>query len=68
MDVNCSLTWPDSVEGKQAKEEGKMIMPGDTHTMLVTLSMECAINEGLRFTVREGGKTVGTGVVIKIVK
>lgn len=43
-----------------------MIMPGDSVEMLVELQVPAPVNEGLRFTVREGGKTVGTGVVSKI--
>ena len=43
-------------------------MPGDNVEMQVELSQPMALNEGLRFTIREGGKTVGTGVVSKILK
>jgi elongation factor Tu len=41
-------------------------MPGDNITMRVTLRVPVAIEEGLRFAIREGGRTVGAGVVTKI--
>jgi elongation factor Tu len=43
-----------------------MVMPGDTVTMDVTLIAPIAMEEGLRFAIREGGRTVGAGVVSKI--
>jgi len=48
--------------------EGEMIMPGDDVKMTVKLIQPIAIEEGLRFAIREGGRTVGAGVVTKIVK
>ncbi|KAI8821414.1 P-loop containing nucleoside triphosphate hydrolase protein [Fimicolochytrium jonesii] len=68
MDVTASLLWPDTETGRNNRNEGKMIMPGDNVELLVELSYSVAIDEGLRFTVREGGKTVGTGVVTKILE
>ncbi|KAJ3197533.1 translation elongation factor Tu [Irineochytrium annulatum] len=68
LDITCSVHWPDSDVGKKAKEEGKMIMPGDNVEMKIELSQALAIDEGLRFTIREGSKTVGTGVVTKILE
>ncbi|KAI9298417.1 elongation factor Tu [Neoconidiobolus thromboides FSU 785] len=61
-DVTAILRHP---EGTEDADE-KMVMPGDNVTMDVELLHEIAIEEGLRFTIREGGKTVGTGVVSKI--
>src|SRR5690606_30009007 len=49
-------------------DEGKMVMPGDTIQAKVNLIVPIAMDEGLRFAIREGGKTVGAGVVTKIVK
>ena len=46
----------------------EMIMPGDNASFEVTLIAPIAMNEGLRFAIREGGRTVGAGVVAKIVK
>ncbi|MBE7091182.1 MAG: elongation factor Tu [Clostridiales bacterium] len=58
-DITGSIKLPDGVE---------MIMPGDNITMKVTLINPIAIEEGLRFAIREGGRTVGSGVVSKIIK
>lgn len=68
MDVTATLLWPDNETGQANRNEGKMIMPGDNLELLVDLVTPVAIDEGLRFTVREGGKTVGTGVVTKILE
>jgi elongation factor Tu len=68
LDVACTLLWPETEQGISNRNEGKMIMPGDNVEMLVSLQHPVAIDEGLRFTVREGGRTVGTGVVSKIVE
>jgi elongation factor Tu len=43
-------------------------MPGDNVTITVTLIQPIAMEEGLRFAIREGGKTVGAGVVSKIIE
>jgi elongation factor Tu len=48
--------------------EGEMVMPGDNVKMKVKLIQPIAIEEGLRFAIREGGRTVGAGVVTKINK
>ena len=58
-DVTGSIELPQGVE---------MVMPGDHVTMTVELIKPVAIEEGLRFAIREGGRTVGSGVVSKIVK
>ncbi len=52
----------------QLAEGVEMIMPGDNATMEVTLIQPIAMEEGLRFAIREGGRTVGAGVVDKITK
>ena len=52
----------------QLKEGTEMVMPGDNITMTVTLIHPIAMNEGLRFAIREGGHTVGAGVVTKIIE
>jgi elongation factor Tu len=44
----------------------EMVMPGDNTKMVVTLQVPIAMTEGLRFAIREGGRTVGSGVVAKI--
>jgi len=45
-----------------------MVMPGDNISMDVTLIAPIAMDEGLRFSIREGGRTVGAGVVASISK
>ena len=45
-----------------------MVMPGDNVQLGVTLIAPIAMDEGLRFAIREGGRTVGAGVVGKIVE
>ena len=49
-------------------EGTEMVMPGDNVKMIVTLINPIAMEEGLRFAIREGGRTVGAGVVAKIVE
>jgi elongation factor Tu len=44
------------------------VMPGDNVKMVVSLIAPVAMDEGLRFAIREGGRTVGAGVVAKIIK
>ena len=57
------------VTGQVALPEGtEMIMPGDNVSMEVELIQPIAMDEGLRFAIREGGRTVGAGVVAKIVE
>jgi len=58
-DVTGELTLPEGVE---------MVMPGDSTKMTVKLITPVAMEEGLRFAIREGGKTVGAGVITKIIK
>ncbi|GAB5500842.1 MAG: hypothetical protein PsegKO_31530 [Pseudohongiellaceae bacterium] len=45
-----------------------MVMPGDNIKMVVDLIAPIAMDEGLRFAIREGGRTVGAGVVAKIIE
>jgi elongation factor Tu len=56
-DVTGAVELPEGVE---------MVMPGDNVQMVVTLIAPIAMEEGLRFAIREGGRTVGAGVVAKI--
>ncbi len=57
------------VTGSIELEEGvEMVMPGDNTVMTVELQKAIAMDEGLRFAIREGGRTVGSGVVTKILK
>ncbi len=45
-----------------------MVMPGDNVNMVVELINPIAMDDGLRFAIREGGRTVGAGVVTKIIE
>ena len=58
-DVTGSITLPEGVE---------MVMPGDNIRMEIKLITPIAIEEGLRFAIREGGRTVGSGVVSSIIE
>jgi elongation factor Tu len=58
-DVTGSVELPSGVE---------MVMPGDTSKMNVKLIVPVALEEGVRFAIREGGKTVGAGVITKVTK
>src|SRR4051812_24325529 len=58
-DVTGVVTLPEGTE---------MVMPGDNARLVVELIQPIAMDEGLRFAIREGGRTVGAGVVTKIVK
>ena len=58
-DVTGTIELPEGVE---------MVMPGDNIKMTVSLIHPIAMDEGLRFAIREGGRTVGAGVVAKIIK
>ncbi|MCQ4827220.1 elongation factor Tu, partial [Eubacterium callanderi] len=57
-DVTGNIKLPEGVE---------MVMPGDNVEMEITLITPIAIEEGLRFAIREGGRTVGSGAVAKII-
>jgi len=52
----------------QLPEGTEMVMPGDNVQMEIELITPIAMDEGLRFAIREGGRTVGAGVVTKIIK
>ncbi|MEA1991991.1 MAG: elongation factor Tu, partial [Thermodesulfobacteriota bacterium] len=56
-DVTGIVTLPEGVE---------MVMPGDNVTFEVSMIQPIAMEEGVRFAIREGGRTVGAGVVTKI--
>jgi elongation factor Tu len=57
------------VTGEITLEAGReMVMPGDNVTITVTLIVPVAMDKGLRFAIREGGRTVGAGQVTEIIK
>jgi elongation factor Tu len=59
MDVTGSITLPEGVE---------MVMPGDNINMVVELIIPVALEQGSKFAIREGGLTVGAGVITKIIE
>jgi len=59
MDVTGSITLPEGVE---------MVMPGDNVNMMVELIVPVALEQGSKFAIREGGLTVGAGVITKILE
>ena len=58
-DVTGTIKLPEGTE---------MVMPGDNITMEVTLLSPIAMDKGLKFAIREGGRTVGAGVVAEIIE
>jgi elongation factor Tu len=56
-DITGSIQLPENIE---------MVLPGDNVTLVIELIAPIALNEGLNFAIREGGKTVGAGVVTKL--
>ena len=58
-DITGAVTLPEGVE---------MVMPGDNIKMVVTLINPVAMDDGLRFAIRERGRTVRAGVVAKVIK
>ncbi len=58
-DVTGTATLPEGVE---------MVMPGDNVELLVELIQPIAMEEGMRFAIREGGRTIGAGTVTKIIE
>jgi elongation factor Tu len=57
-DVTGTLTLPTGVE---------MVMPGDNVTVEVELQKTVAMDKGLKFAIREGGRTIGSGIVTEVV-
>ena len=62
-DEAATLTWP---EGSAESSEGKMVMPGDNVEMEIATHRPLAVNQGQRFNIREGGRTVATGLITRV--
>ncbi|KAH8599743.1 P-loop containing nucleoside triphosphate hydrolase protein [Bisporella sp. PMI_857] len=62
-DESAALFWPDGTEDK-----GRMVMPGDNVEMRCEIFNPVALEQGQRFNIREGGRTVATGIVTRIIK
>jgi len=63
-DESCTLTFPEGTEDV----ESKVVMPGDNIEMQAELHNPIAVEAGQRITVREGGRTVATGIITRIIK
>ncbi|KAI9667426.1 MAG: translation elongation factor Tu [Bathelium mastoideum] len=63
-DEAASLSWPEGTEAPDAK----MVMPGDNVEMVCEINNPIAIEQGQRFNIREGGRTVATGLVTRIME
>jgi len=57
-DVTGTLTLPEGIE---------MVMPGDNVSVNVELQKSVAMEKGLKFAIREGGRTIGSGIVVEVV-
>ncbi len=64
-DEAAQLTWP---EESEAAKENKMVMPGDNVEMVCEINKPLAVEQGQRFNIREGGRTVATGLITRILE
>lgn len=64
-DEAASLNW---IEGSPEESDGKMVMPGDNVEMVCSIHKPLAVEQGQRFNIREGGRTVATGLVTRIIE
>jgi len=62
-DEAATLHWP---EGSEGEKEDKVVMPGDNVEMLCEINKPLAIEQGQRFNIREGGRTVATGLITQL--
>ena len=63
-DEAAALTWPEGTEDA----DSKMVMPGDNVEMVCAIHKPLAVEQGQRFNVREGGRTVATGLITRIIE
>ncbi|KAF2723618.1 translation elongation factor Tu [Polychaeton citri CBS 116435] len=64
-DESATLNWP---EGSEGEKEGRMVLPGDNVELVCDIHKPLAIEQGQRFNIREGGRTVATGLVTRILE
>ncbi|KAK4546456.1 translation elongation factor Tu [Oleoguttula mirabilis] len=64
-DEAATLCWP---EGSEGAKEDRLVMPGDNVEMVCELHKPLAVEQGMRYNVREGGRTVATGLVTRIIE
>ena len=62
-DESASLSWP---EGSEGETENRTVMPGDNVEMVCEIHKPLAIEQGQRFNLREGGRTVATGLITRV--
>ncbi|KAI7290430.1 hypothetical protein KC315_g19864 [Hortaea werneckii] len=62
-DEAAALTWP---EGSDGEKEGRTVMPGDNVEMVCEIHKPLAVEQGQRFNIREGGRTVATGLITRL--
>lgn len=62
-DESAKLYWP---EGSEGDKEGKLVMPGDNVEMVCEIHKPLAVEQGQRFNIREGGRTVATGLITRL--
>ena len=64
IDEAANLSWPDDI----ADKDSKMVMPGDNVEMICEIHNPLAVESGQRFNIREGGRTVATGLVTQVLQ
>jgi len=62
IDEAAALNWPEGTEDA----DSKMVMPGDNVEMVCEIHKPLAVEQGQRFNIREGGRTVATGLITRI--
>jgi elongation factor Tu len=65
IDVSVTINWPENTD---AFKENKMVLPGDNVELVCEMRHSLALEKGMRFNVREGGRTVATGLVTQILE
>jgi elongation factor Tu len=63
-DESATLHWPEGTPDRDTK----MVMPGDNVEMLCDITNPVALESGQRFNLREGGRTVATGLITRVIK
>lgn len=64
LDEAAAIHWPEGTEDA----DSKMVMPGDNVEMVCELHRPLAVEQGQRFNIREGGRTVATGLITRIIE
>ena len=64
LDEAAALHWPEGTEDI----DSKMVMPGDNVEMVCEINKPLAVEQGQRFNIREGGRTVATGLITRVLE